>query len=180
MDDTSELSGDEEFALANKVYKTIWTDRPWVFAQKAYAGTTSGSATLSLPSDISFVINKKVFVGPTSAEYELVPWADRREYTNKSGYCWLDHVNSNLVFSVTPDTGLAVDYDYVFMPSDLTTGQSWAFPTGINQDIIYHGMCVDNFIIQQSEKAKSYAKENQEKYEAYLKDIAYWNAQRVL
>lgn len=191
MDDTSELSSDESFDLANKIYKKIWTDRPWIFSIKAYSGTTDGSTTLTLPSDFFYISNNHnfteitqeamtpvLFIGPSNKEYKVVPFVDRRQYRDKDGYCWVDYVNNVIEFSVAPDSGQAVEYDYVFTPSDLTTGESPAFPSQFH-DMIYHGMCVDNFVIQQSDKAKSYAEENQIMYNSYMRDLAYWNSQHV-
>jgi hypothetical protein len=193
MDDTSELSSTEESDLYDKVYKEIWNMRPWVFAIRQWSGTTSGTDPfIALPSDYSrpspnfsgasvsdYAEGPVVFVGPSRSPYKLIPFESRRAYFDQDGYAYVDMAtdfpNKRIAFTKQPAGGLAVELDYVrTAPAIILTGTPvWdpEFP-----DIIYHGMCVDNFIIQQSDKAKSYLAENQARYTAMLDSLAGWNA----
>jgi hypothetical protein len=47
------------------------------------------------------------------------------------------------------------------------------------EPVLFHGMCVDDYMIQQSDKLKSYARENQAKYEQKLSDMRMWNAKLI-
>jgi hypothetical protein len=191
IDDTSELSSTEESDLYDKIYNKIFTARPWEFAKKQFTGSTDGTSYVSLPSDFAYLVANNnhtessyeserpvVFVGSNYDIYKVVSWSDRRQYRNKSNYCWIDLANSRLEFSVSPASGQNVEFDYVFVPTPLTSGQS-PLVSHIISDMIYHGMCVDSFIIQQSQKAKSYQEENQNYYNDYFRDLAYHNSNLI-
>jgi hypothetical protein len=190
MDDTSELSTSEAGDLYDRILYKVSRARPWEKLKKAYSGTASGT-TLALPADFQYVVQNAnytessesaegpvVFVGPDYTPYKLVSWSDRRQYRDKTNVCWIDPVNEVLEFAVAPATGLAVEYDYLSSPAiPLTTESSW-IPTEFD-DILYFGMCVDSYIIQQSDKARSYQNENQKMYDASMEDLAYWNSELV-
>jgi hypothetical protein len=193
MDDTSELSSTEESDLFDKVYNKVMMYRPWEICRVPGTGTTSTSiASVALPTDFSFLLNNSnytennqyagdgpvVFVGANYTPYKVVSYADRRQYRNKGGYCYVDIVNMLLVFTLQPVAAEAIEFDYCKVPTDLTIGGTPIFPARFH-DVIYHGMCVDDFIIQQSDKAKSYASENNAKYESYLRDMVLWNARLI-
>lgn len=192
MDDTSELSSDEVSTLYDKVYAKVWNDRPWEFAKVEYSGTTSVTVPyIALPTNFAYLVSNAnktentyessrpvVFVGTAYEPYEVVSWSDRRQYKDKDGYCYIDVVNSRLYFTKQPDSAKAVEYDYCCGPIALALTDSPAWPTRFH-DIIYHGMCIDSFIIQQSDKAKSYANEHRAAYDSYLSDMAYRNSQLI-
>jgi hypothetical protein len=189
MDDTTELSADEELDLVNKIYQRVSEMLPWEQLKKAYSGTASGT-TLALPTRFSHIVENYnyssdaeyggapvVFIGTEYQPYKLISWSDRRRYREHSGHAYVDIANSNLVFTVDPGAK-AVEYDYIEYPADLATGTSPWFPSRFH-DAIYHGMCVDDFVIQQSEKAKSYRGEHQKAFEDYIADMKLWNARLV-
>ena len=192
LDDTSELSDAEFSDLFDKIYQQVCTAKPWEFTKKAGADTTSTTLPyVALETDFAFLTSNYnhtdssyeagrpvVLRGTAYTPYQVVSWSDRRSYRDQEGYAYIDIVNSRLYFTKQPTVAEAVEYDYhSFMPA-LTTGQSPAFPSQFH-DVIYHGMVVDDFIIQQSDKAKSYAGENQQLYDKWLSALSYWNANLV-
>lgn len=192
MDDTTELSSQEESDLFDKIYSKVCDERPWQFARSAGTGTTSISVPyIALPSDFSYIANDGnrtdiasyaegpiVFVGPNLSPYRVINFSDRRQYTDQDGYVYVDIANLRLYFTKQPASALAVEFDYQAVPASLTTTQSPAFPARFH-DVLYHGMCSDDFIIQQSDKAKSYASEHKGAYDGYISRMALWDSRLV-
>lgn len=190
MDDTSELSDAEALDLCNKIYQKVSSNRPWEHLKKVHQTTANGT-TVSLPADFHYIVanynftdasyeaeRPKILVGENFTPYDVVSFSDRRRYYNTSGVAYLDLANDQLVFTVAPTTGKAVEFDYISVPSDLTVNDSPWFPARFH-DVIYHGMCADDFAIQQSEKARSYMSEHLAAYDNYIEQLAYWNSQLV-
>lgn len=191
--DTTELSSAEELSLAEKIYRKVLSNRPWEFLKKEFSGTTTGATTVTLPTDFAYLADNYnytdntietvqrsrpcvVFVGTNYQPYRVVNWSDRRQYRNNSNVCWIDIVNGNLEFSVAPASGQTVSFDYIYNPAALTTSSAPVFPSTY-YDIIAYGMAVDDMAMQLFDKARSYAKENELKYQSYLADMAYYNSQ---
>jgi len=193
IDDTTELSSVEELGVLNKRYRYVLNDRPWEFLKKEGTGTTSSSVPyVSLPADFAYLTPNQnystsdypaqtpvVFVGTTYKPYRVVSWSDRRQYNNNDGYCYIDIVNNRLVFTKQPQNAEAITFDYIYNPEDITLATSPVFPSRFH-DMLFHGMCVDDFIIQQSDKAKSYAGENLASHDAILAQMGYWNSQLIV
>ena len=170
----------------DKIYQRVSAIYNWESLKKAYSGTASGT-TLALATRFShFVENDNyssdneyaegpvVFIGTDYTPYKIVSFSDRRRYRDQSGIVYLDLPNSNLVFTVDPGSK-AVEYDYIETPAELTTTTDTFWIPDRFTPIIYHGMCVDDFVIQQSEKARSYRDENLNTYNMYLNDMKSWN-----
>jgi len=188
-DDMSELSTQEESDLFDQIYTKVCTDRPWEFTRKVATGTQSTTVPyIALPADFAYLLQNAngeqvdteanypvIYVGTQYTPYKVVTFADRRRYLNKDGYAYIDIVNSRLYFTLQPTSANVVEYDYCATPVAITNNNSPAFPARFH-DIIYYGMTVDANIIAMSDKAKSYAPENQQKYDDYLASMAYWNA----
>lgn len=193
IDDMTELSSTEELALYNRVYKKIASLKAWELFKKAATGTTSTTVPyIALPSDFTYMAqnynytesasneasNPVVFVGSTYKPYKVVSWSDRRQYLNQDNVCYVDIVNSRLYFAKQPTAAESVEYDYIATPADLVLADTPILPTRF-QPMIFHGMCIDDFIIQMSDKAKSYKKEHEEKFKSYYDDMCYWNSRLV-
>lgn len=192
MDDTSELSSTEESDLFDKKYNEVCADRPWEFLRKAASGSTSTSLPyVSLPADFAFMLANHnytesseeadgpvVFVGTSYRAYKVISMGDRRQYRDQDGYCYIDIVNSRLYFTKQPVAVETYEFDYSFVPAALSTAESPVFPSRFH-DIIYHLMCIDSFVLQQSDKGKSYAAENKQLADEYMESLAYWNAQLI-
>ena len=193
LDDSSELSTSEFSDLFDKMYRKINSSRPWEGTKSEGTGTTSTSvAYIALPSDFLYLTANAnhttsnyeaetpvVFVGTDYEEYQVVSWSDRRQYRTHSNKAYLDIPNSRLVFTKQPVAAEAVEFDYHAQMPALANGESPWFPEEYH-DAIYHYMVADDFMIQQSDKAKSYAKENWSNAEDIMADMAYWNSQLVI
>jgi hypothetical protein len=198
VDDSTELSVSEELALANKIYKKIFTSRQWEFAKKMASGSISG-LEITLPSDFAYLYPNYqytdnsvgnngssspivIFIGTNYSPIKVVNFSDRRQYLNSVGYAYIDSRQGKLIFTAQP-TETTYEFDYVFIPADLTVSDSPAVPAGFIDDIsnaIYHGMAVDDMIIQLFDKAKSYADENKAQYDYYLRSMAFTNANLLM
>lgn len=192
LDDMSELSTQEFSDLFDKMYRKVNSNRPWEGTKKEGTTTTSTSLQyVALPSDFLFLTQNAnytdaseaasrpvIFRGTDYRKYEVVSWDDRRQYRNSDAHAWIDIVNSRLYFSKIPTVAEAVEYDYhSSMPALTDNDEPW-FPEEYH-DVLYHMMVSDDFIIQQSDKAKSYKSENDKMAKDYLEDMAWWNSQLV-
>lgn len=194
MDDTTELSTQEESDLFDKIYNKVMAQRPWEITKTEATGViaiVNGQYEMDLPDDFAFLTanhnstgndtyaeNPVIFVGTSYDPYTVVNWSDRRQYRTKTGFAYIDIANMKLVFTGTPTAGAVVEFDYHAVPAALTSAESPVFPARFH-DIIYHGMCTDEFVIEQSDKAKSYRAENQKLYDGTMDDMAYWNAKLI-
>ncbi len=197
VDDATELSSAEELTLANKIYRKVLNDRPWSFLKKSFTGTTSTTVPyVELPSDFKYILANYsytdntidnapvsapvvVFVGTNYSPYRVVNWSDRRQYRNQNNICYIDPVSSRLYFTIQPTSAQPIEFDYVYKPVDLTLATRPVWDSDFD-DIITHGMASEDYIIQQFDKAKSYAQENQAKYAKYLLDMQYNDSQFIL
>jgi hypothetical protein len=192
VDDGTELSSAEELSLANRIYRKVLNDRTWSFLKKSYTGTVSGDY-VALPSDFKYIISNYdwtdnsmetgfisapvvVFVGSTYEPYRVVNWSDRRQYRTQSNICFIDARQGRLYFTVPPANGTSIEFDYVYRPDDLTLSTRPVWDSDFDS-IITHGMATDDYIIQQFDKARSYAQENTLKYQQYLRDMQYQDSQ---
>jgi hypothetical protein len=192
-DDGTSLSTQEESDLFDKIYDGVCSDRPWEILRKTGTGTTSTSVPyIALPDDFQYLSNNAnystsdyeaasgpvVFVGDDYEPYPVVSFADRRQYRTDTNKCYIDIVNSRLYFTVQPTSAQVVEFDYIHQPAPLGYSDTPIFPDRF-LDVIYHGMVVDQNVIEMSDKAKSYAPENKKMYDDIIKDMAYWNSRLI-
>jgi hypothetical protein len=188
LDDSSELSTQEFSDLFDKIYDFVCAYRPWEFTKKAHTATVGGTST-ALPTDFLYLTNNSnasdnwteastpvVFVGTNYLPYKVVSWSDRRQYRDRAGYAYLDIPNNNLVF--TTSIADSIEFDYHAKQPALLTNEEPAFPEQFHP-ALFHGMVVDELMIEGYEKARSYAPENQKKFDEYLARMAYWNSKLV-
>lgn len=192
VSDLTELSTVEELRLLNKVYHKVCADRPWEFVKTTFTGTQSTSVPyISLPSDFSYLTQNDnwtdrsyyagrpvVFVGANYDPYDVVSWSDRRSVRTDSNKCYIDIANSRLYFTVQPTSAQSVEFDYAKVPTDLLAGTSPIFPARFHH-VLVHLMAMEDFILQLSDKAKSYAPENKAMADSYIADMCEWNANLV-
>ncbi len=177
VDDSSELSSDEELALANEIYSDIQNDRDWEWLKTTYTGNTSTSIpTVTLPTNFKKVIPNKdnrsvIFIGTDYSEYEVIPFSSRRDYRNMSGYCYIDIPNNNLVFTLQPTEVKPIEYDYIKRASDLTTATEPLVTTNQFGNLIAYGMSAKFNPIELTDKAVSYRRENTFEYLKILSDL---------
>lgn len=184
MDDTSDLSTSEELIIANKIHKKICI-KPYEFLKIEKSGTLSATDNyVALPADFLMIPDnivdddspKKVYVGSGKRIYDVINFADRRDYVDTDGYCYIDFANQRLVFTNQPKAE-AYSYDYIYIPADLAVGDTPKIP--VCQEIIAYGMAVSSYILQQYPKMQSYQRENQAIYDDLLEEIDYYNSNLV-
>lgn len=192
LDDMSELSTEEFSDLFDKMYRIVNSSRAWEGTKSEGTGTTSTSVPyIALPSNFLFLTQNGnytdsseyasrpvVFRGSSYRKYEVVSWDDRRQYRNSDAHAWIDFPNLRLYFSKTPTVAESVEFDYHAQQAALANNESPWFPAEYH-DALYHMMVADNFIIMQSDKAKSYRKENEDAAKSILDSMAWWNSQLV-
>jgi len=177
VDDGTELSAEDELSLLNKVYHLVLENRPWEFLKKPFSGSINGTF-INLPDDFGFITEitkneeqkKIVIIGDN--EYKLVNFSERRDYAT-NGYCWVNIALGRLEFNESVNG--TVEYDYIYVPEDLEIDDEPVFPSRFSP-ILYHLMASDDYVIQQFDKARSYANENRAKAEEWLERMAIWNA----
>ena len=185
--DTTELSSAEELMVLNRVRRRI-NRKPMEANRKAFSGTQSTSLPyVALPSDFFRVAqnnnysgpqyyseNPVVFVGTLRTPVTLIPFADRGQYVNASDKAYLDLPNERLYFTLQPTATNSLNFDYYALPADLLiNGSDWI--TNKFPEALIYGMATEDFILQLSDKARSYAPENQAKYLEEMAEIASWN-----
>lgn len=199
VNDVTELSTSEEFSILNRVYQKVCSERPWEFLKTPASGTMSGSGTdgyyITLPSDFAFFspnsewtdntispqnnsVPAVIFVGTSYSPYKIVNFSDRRQYLGNTGYAYLDLANSKIVFTGIP-VSTTYSFDYIKVPTTLIAGATPVIPTRF-QDILVYGMATQNDVLQLSPLASSYQKQNQDLYDQWMLDMAYWNSQLIL
>lgn len=193
VDDTTELSSVEELILLNRIYRKILAHKAWLFLQKPHTATQSTSVDyIALPSDFDYLAPAGqysdigetatypyvVFVGTDLRKYIVVNYADRRQYDNKDGYCYVDPINNRLVFTKQPTSAETVQFDYIYVPDDITLVTSPVIPAKFH-DMFAYGMAVDDMIIQMFEKSRSTAQENNSFFQAKLDDMCIWNDMQI-
>lgn len=177
VDDSSELSSDEELALAQEVYNEVCEDRPWEFLKTSFEGTSSTTVPyIDLPADFRELAPNKdgysvVFVGTDYAEYKVVPFSSRREHRDQDGFCYIDIASSRLYFTKQPTIAKSVEYDYIKIPPALTPTTAPLVTTSQFGNMIAYGMAGKFNPIEQSEKATSYQRENRAEYFSMLSDF---------
>jgi hypothetical protein len=155
VDDQSELSSDEELALA---------------------GVTSTSLLyVTLPTDFKeFSLNKDgksvVFTGTDFQEYKVIPFSSRRDYRDMVGFCYVD--SSKLYFTSQPTSILDVEFDYIKRPTDLTLITEPIVTTDQFGKMIAYGMAAKFTNIEQPDKSKgSYQSNNKSEFDKMLTDL---------
>lgn len=190
VSDVTELSTSEELKILNHVYRRICRKRPWEFLKVFASGTILTDATGSymvLPSNFSWFIPKTFdieqnspfatfSIGSNYAPFQLVDYENRLSYAGRSGYAYIDRVNSKIYFTgSTPPSGTYL-FPYIKSVTDLTGADTPLIPTDF-QDILIYGMATENSVLQLSPKATSYAPENKGLYDETLADLELWDAQ---
>jgi hypothetical protein len=187
VSDMTELAQAEELMVLNRVRRKI-NRRPLEANRKPFAGTSSTSVPyVTLPTDFFrlapnaeyftkdyYAEHPVVFFGISNTPIQVIPYANRNQYLGSAGFAYIDIVNNRLVFLLQPTSASAVAFDYYALPIDLLIGDNdWL--TNLFPDALVYGMAVEDNILQLSDKARSYAKENEGKYEDELAEIASWN-----
>lgn len=195
-DDTTELSTEEEIALANDKAKLIYMEMPWEFLRKAFSGSTNVDGTVSAPADFvhfmhnysedpTQVLPDQSVVYLNKTPYFVVPMGARNNFNQNNGVygnqniCWYNPSTGKIEFPVTPGSGVLAEFDYQYQPADFTDVTSPVAPRGLDTQFgmaIVHLMCIDDDVIQKSEKARSNITENNAMYQKILSNLKHHNA----
>lgn len=180
VDDTSELSEAEELALMNRVYKKI-VFRPYEFMKKEVNGVVDG-CYIYVPNDFGFIPDsadsrQKVFY-VNNNPVSLINYSDRRQFENLDGYAYQQLSHNRLVLTKQPSSNFSYSIDYIFIPDDITLETTPVFP--VFNEVISYGMAVDSYIIQQFDKARSYAAENNAKMKELIENLDYYNSNLIV
>tara|TARA_R100001530_G_scaffold134845_2_gene110607 strand:+ start:11755 stop:12381 length:627 start_codon:yes stop_codon:yes gene_type:complete len=180
-DNANELSDADVLILMNKIYHQILDDRPWEILKKEYSGTTSTSLDyVALPADFKMLVPNEVnytepitvvYIGTDKDEFRVIPFSQRRKYRDIDNFCYVDHRQDRLVFTKQPTQARSIEYDYIYIPDDITASTSPVFRDTFHQAIV-HGMALDHDIIEANEKALNYQQENNREYNKILSRMA--------
>lgn len=195
VDDTTELSSDEELDLLNEHYQLLADERPWEILKKEASGTMASTTEIGdAPNDFKYFIENRnytdnsistevgskptgILITSNGAKkwLKIVNWSDRRQYENADGFAYWDPTDNKVKTFYPQPSGATYSYDYKAKPEPLALGDEPVFPSE------YHGilafmMAVDDMSIQLFDKARSYAPENQARVVNYLQRMAMWNA----
>ena len=187
VSDITELSSAEELDLLQNVFQDVCVDRQWEFLKAPASGSltldaTTGLYYLTVPDDFAYFsannqttdnsdeidnnsVPAVVFIGTNYDPYQVVNYSDRRQYRNRTGFCWYDASTRKVWFTTTPPA-TTYEFDYIQAPPTLTLNGNFPFPDQFTA-ILWYGMARDNSIIQLSDRAKSYLAENNAKYEKW-------------
>jgi len=189
VDDSSELSSSEELSILNRNYMLLATDRPWEELKKGASGNILSDSIgyyITLPTDFMSFAERddnggkwKIYVGSQLEEYSVVPFSERRNYRNMSGYAYLDMQNRKIYFSYTP-VEFTYEFDYCKIPSELIIATTPTpivpfFPSSY-WHILVHMMARDSYIISLFEKDRAYTKEQELKYQEWFGKLSLYNA----
>jgi hypothetical protein len=187
--DSTALSSAEELSLLNKAYRKVLAEKDWEFIKKTHVTSTNGTTSIALPSDFSHLLPNNstsqvsnniqypmvVFIGDNYIPYQVVNWSDRRQYRQQGNIAFIDLATNTLNFTVAPQGGQNLEFDYIYNPADLTISDTPVIPSRF-QDVLYHAMVVDDMVLQLFDKARSNAPENEQMYRYWLNLMASWNS----
>lgn len=190
IDDTSELSEQEESDLFDKVYSKLLAGKKWEILKSSFTGTLS-NLEISIPTDFASMAKNQqindysdygqlpcILVGDNYLPVKLINFSERRKYINRTDVAFIDIANKKIIFLKQPISN-QVEFDYFKTPTPLTANQTPIFPTEYHQ-ILVNAMCIDSFIIQQSDKAKSYEDKHRVEYIEFENALNAWNNNLIL
>ena len=186
VDDLTELSTEEEYALLTKVLNSIFNDRSWEFLRKTASVTTTTSKTAPLPADFVSVMNN-YSENPYNSIPEIpvayvggIPYRfiAKGTATQKAGgnYATIDLVNKTIEFLCEIGAGKVVTFDYKYQPSPITSNASPIALPYVAHRYLGQVMAIDDDIIQKTEKARSNLQSNSVARAQMLRDLAHYNA----
>lgn len=195
VDDTTELSTDDELELLNEHYQLLADKRPWEILKKEASGVMVSTTEIGdAPSDFKFLVENRNYTdnsienednsrpvgilinaSTTPKWLRVINWGDRRQYTNSDGFAYYDPTDNKFKTTYPQPTGATYSYDYKSKPAPLLINDSPVFPEEYHQ-VLALMMAVDDMSIQLFDKARSYARENEARITDYLQRMAMWNA----
>lgn len=185
VDDSTELSDQEEYALLTKTLNTIYNDRSWEFLRKNGSVVTTTATTAPLPSDFVSAMNnysenewnnlpEKAVVYIGGIPYFFIP---RGMAIQKAGgnYVYVDPINLKLVFTASVGTAQTVTFDYKYQPADITSNSSVVALPDQFRRYLGQVMAIDDDIIQKTEKARSNYQPNSIAKAQLMRDLTHYD-----
>lgn len=180
------ISSSQELELAQKIYDEVLESFEPEFLKKTMAGTLPTTQDyITQPADFNRLTEKRLmYVAPdlstqSGENYYVVPYEDRRTYINQTQYLYYDARQGRFVFTKQPIEAKEYEMDYIYVPPALDlVSSNPLFPIRY-YPVIYHGMLINNDIIEMSEKARAYTQENSMMYNKWLADLQNWNAKQT-
>lgn len=188
VDDLTELSTEEEYALLTKVLETVYNDRSWEFLRKTATVTTDTATTAPLPADFVSVMNN-YSENPYNAIAEIpvayvggIPFKfiPRGTAFQKAGgnYVTVNLATNKLEFLASIGAGVQVTFDYKYAPDPIIDNNvTVVLPVG--QRYLAQVMAIDDDIIQKTEKGRSNYQANSVAKAQLLRDLAHHNARFI-
>lgn len=189
VDDLTELSTDEEYALLTKVLNSIYNDRSWEFLRKTASVTTTTVNTAPLPADFVSVMNnysenpynnipEMAVAYVDGIPFKFVPKGNAVQMAG-GNYVTIDIVNSRLEFLTSVGTGKTVTFDYKYQPSPITSNASPIALPELGHRYLGQVMAIDDDIIQKTEKGRSNLQANSVARAQLLRDLSHYNARFI-
>jgi hypothetical protein len=194
-DDQTELSGAEEYTVANKVLSDIYNENDWEWLRKRYSGTTDSLGQLALPTDfMKFMHNYSAEGGTPNTKvvwvnnipYPIIPLGLATQYdilsfsadslavygnsmiATSSIAAYVE--NNTLKFTQGFGANSPVKFDYKYRPATMIGTDAPLWDSSMHQ-LLVNGMLIDDDVIQRSIKANSNVVENRAAYNKYLSNL---------
>lgn len=190
VDDSTELSSDEELSLFNDVLQETAFARPWNIFKTTATGTVVNNE-IELPSDFAYIYNNRnyagndtqsslpvIFIGPTYEPYYIVNFDQRRQYRNKKGYAYIDYGQNKIVFLDTPSNS-SYEFDYIKTPATLGLTDTPPFPSRFHKKFAFD-MAIQDSIVQMSDKIEVLLATNKAEANRYMSDMEMWDSKLTI
>lgn len=190
VDDSTELSSDEELDLLNDVYQETAFTRPWNILKTSATGTVVNNE-ITLPSNFAYIYNNRnfagqdtqanlpvIFIGANYEPYYIINFDERRQYRNQKGFAYIDYAQNKIVFLATP-SDTAYEFDYIKVPTALGLNDSPVFPERFHKKFAYD-MAVQDSIVQMSDKIESLLATNKAEANRYMSNMEMWDSKLTI
>lgn len=171
-----QLSDTEDLALLNDAYRMVLNSRPWSFLYKAHSGTMAVS-TLTLPTDFAYIpmdpkrLKPTIYMGTDLTEYDLIPFTEARYYRDEKWKFYIDLATNMLTATEPMDSSQTLQFDYIYIPVDLTAGTSPIFWSDFHASLAYAMVLLFN-MSDQEEKDRGYSVEAEMIKSKWYQDMA--------
>ena len=175
--DATELSSEDELTLLQETYDEVLRFKEWEFLKKEATGSISGT-DITQPTDFDrLCVEPVIYLGDKYNPHQVIPFTERRAYVGQNMYFYYDARQEKFVSRSTKDTTYSFDYIYTPPALNVATDGTASAPVFPNRFwyLLAHKMATSNDIINLSEKARSYAQENNAIYNAQLNNLATWS-----
>ena len=157
VDDTT-TDSTRVLELINAGYQAICSRRVWNFLISTDTSNTiaSGTTAYSLPADFLLPVSVRSYDTASDAyeNWAIVPYRNRRDYHNSTGYVTIDKKNSNIILTASPSDaylGDTIELDYTYLPTDLSTSTEPVLPEAFHSILAYEA-AKNYFYSEQSDR----------------------------